>query len=222
MGILSHSHLESHPTVWLSPPTLGPSFSGTQLTPFYNPTPNCGVQKVRNKWGGDTKDICTISNRTGNNAMSRTTPLFNWTKDTNATITPTPIIFVAPVTHTPHSFSDLHLNKQNPWSGLSWCHQYSYPCIWLSGNSLRYSICIEAHKTPIPVLPVPPPAPVQLIETIQHPYGIAPMKSIIRTSSPVAGTSPSQLLKEPLLGVHLDLPLKPPSALHWTGLEILS
>ena len=147
---------------------------------------------------------------------------FDWAEDVDATVTPTPIALVAPAARAPHDFSALRSSTWNPWGSLSRRHHRSQPHICNSFHSCKYNTNY-AYK---PATPSPVPAPVQLVETVQHPCGIAPNKPIIGTISPSVSTpiihpSISTPSREPL---HLDSPSRPLGALSldWSGDPLLA
>jgi len=150
---------------------------------------------------------------------------FNWAEDVDATVTPIPVALVAPTAHARRDFSVLRSSNRNPWSSLSRRHRRFQPCTQKSFYSCRYNTNY-AYK---PTTPSSPPAPVQLVETVRHPCGIAPSKPVIRTTSPPMSTpiihpSISTPSREPLSGVRLDSPLRPLGALllDWSGDPLLA
>jgi hypothetical protein len=119
--------------------------------------------------------------------------LFDWAEDINATITPTPITLVTPAARTPCNFSVLHSSNWNPWGSLSHHHHHSHPPMHIVFHSCEYPTKSYHHKPPAPSpssSPLPP-VPVQLVETIQHPCGIAPAKHIVKMTTSVPATSPA-------------------------------
>ena len=161
----------------------------------------------------------------GNDAMCLAPSFFDWADDVDATVAPTPIALVAPVTRIPRDFTVLCLSNRNPWSSLSQHHHCSQPRICNSFDFYKYNTNY-AYK---PATPSPAPAPVQLIETVQNPCGIVPTKPVIRTMSPSTSTpiihpSSSTPSCEPLSGVCLDSTLQPLGALllDWSGDPLLA
>ena len=125
-----------------------------------------------------------------NNSTSQRTPSsFNWADEVEATVVP--IALVTPAAHAPHDFSVLRSNNWNPWGSLSCRHHCSQPCTRNSFYSCQYNTNCP-HK---PTAPSPPPmslpAPIQLVETVRHPHGIAPMKPVIKTTASSLANTPS-------------------------------
>ena len=149
----------------------------------------------------------------GNNTMCLAPSLFDWAEDVDATVTPIPVAFVAPATRAPRDFSGLRSNNRNPWGSLSRRHHRSQPRTCNPFYSCKYM----TNQGYNPATPPPPPAPIQLVETVRHPHGIAPTKPVIKTISPAStphmhpSTSTSSC--EPISAVHSDSPLRSTCAL---------
>jgi hypothetical protein len=180
------------------------------------------------QWPGEENEVV--------NKVCTTTEMpvpFDWATDVDGAVPIAPIILVdhgrtehiitlVPMSHVPHDFSALRSSTQNLWASLRHRHRRSHPCACNICNSFKYVTYIQAprYSTSSP----PAPAPIQLVETIRHPCGIAPTKPVIRTISPSASTpiihpSISTPSREPLSGVHLDSPSWPLGALllDWSG-----
>ena len=172
----------------------------------------------------DTKEVRTTTDTTGNDATYLAPSLFDWAEDVDATVTPTPITLVTPAVRAPHDFSVLRSSNRNPWGSLSRRHRRSQPCTRNSFYSCQYNTNY-AHKPTPPPLPL---APIQLVETIRHPHGIAPTKPVIKTSSavstPMLHSSISTHLREPLSAVRSDSSLRPSytPSLDWSGDPLLA
>ena len=149
---------------------------------------------------------------------------FDWAEDVDATITPTPITLITLAVRAPRDFSVLRSSNRNPWGSLSRRHRRSQPCTRNSFYSCQYNTNY-AHKPTPPPLPL---APIQLVETIRHPHGIAPTKPVIKTSSavstPMLHSSISTHSHEPLSAVRSDSSLRPSytPSLDWSGDPLLA
>jgi len=172
----------------------------------------------------DTKEVRTTTDTTGNDATYLAPSSFDWAEDVDATVTPTPITLVTPAVRAPRDFSVLRSSNRNPWGSLSRRHRRSQPCTRNSFYSCQYNTNY-AHKPTPPPLPL---APIQLVETIRHPHGIAPTKPVIKTSSavstPMLHSSISTHLREPLSAVRSDSSLWPSytPSLDWSGDPLLA
>ena len=149
---------------------------------------------------------------------------FDWAEDVDMTIKPTPITLVTPAARAPRDFSVLRSSNRNPWGSLSHRHRRSQPCTRNSFHSCQYNTNYTHKPTPPPL----PLAPIQLVETIRHPHGIAPTKPVIKTSSavstPMLHSSISTHSREPLLAVRSDSSLRPSytPSLDWSGDPLLA
>ena len=134
------------------------------------------------------------------------------TKHVNTVMIPPPAIYG------PRDLSALCTGTRNLWGTLSCCHHCHHhpqpprdPSAPSSATQNPWScvhhrrLCLHpAQKTPPPVtspqphscpppphfMPLSQPMPVYVIEMIRHPQGIAPMKPIIHTTSPVCHNVP--------------------------------
>ena len=170
------------------------------------------------------EEVRTTANMTDGPIVHQSPKLFDWAEDASATVTPIPVALVAPAAHAPRDFSVLHLKNRNPWGSLSRRHRRSQPCTRNPFYSCQYNTNYLHKPTPPPL----PPAPIQLVETIRHPHGIAPTKPVIKTSSavstPMLHPSMSTHSREPLSAVRSDLSLQPSYApsLDWNGDPLLA
>ena len=118
-----------------------------------------------------------------------------------------------PMSRAPRDFLALRSSTWNPWGSLSRPHHRSQPRICNSFNSRIYNTNYASK----PAMPSSAPAPVQLVETVRHPQGIAPMKPVIKTISPASiphmHPSPSTSSCEPISAIHSDSPLQSTCAL---------
>jgi hypothetical protein len=171
------------------------------------------------------EEVRTTANTTNGPVIHQSPKSFDWAEDISATVTPTPVALVAPAAHAPGDFSALCSNNRNPWGSLSCLHHHYQPCTRNPCYSCQYNTNYLHKPTP----PLLPPALIQLVETIQHPHGIAPMKPVIKTiaSSPTnipPHPSMSTSLCEPISAVHLDLAswLSCAFSLDWSGDPLLA
>jgi hypothetical protein len=184
---------------------------------------NEGIRGVRKL---DTKEIRTATHVAGDNATCLAPSSFDWAEDIDTTVTPTPIALVA---RAPRDFSVLRSRNRNPWGSLSRRHRRSQPCTQRSFYSCIYNTDYPHKPTaPSPLTPPLPPAPVQLVETIRHPHGIAPMKPVIKTTAsptsiPPVHPSMSTSSCKPISTVHPDSPSRSSCAflLDWSGDPLL-
>jgi hypothetical protein len=148
---------------------------------------------------------------------------FDWAEDVNATVTSTHIAFVTPAARAPRDFSVLRSNTRNPWGSLSRRHHRSQPRTCNPFYSCKYM----TNQGYNPAAPPPPPAPIQLVETVRHPHRIAPTKPVIKAigSSPtsIPPTHPTSSC-EPISAVRSDSASWPSCAfsLDWSGDPLLA
>jgi hypothetical protein len=81
------------------------------------------------------------------------------------------IVTLVPTSHAPRDFLALHSSMRNPWASLRHRHRRSHPRVRIPFNSCKDTM---NHKTSAPSLPIP----IQLVETVWHPHGIAPTKPV--------------------------------------------
>jgi hypothetical protein len=190
-----------------------------------------GIRKVIKLGKEDTKEVRTTANTASDDTTYLAPSSFDWAEDVNTTGTPTPIALVTPAARAPRDFSALRSSTQNPWGSLSRRHRRSQPCTRNSFYSCQYNTNYSRKPTapPPPTLPLQP-APIQLVETIRHPHGIAPTKPVIKTTAlspagiPPTHPSTSTSSREPIPAVHSDSPLQSTCAfsLDWSGDPLLA
>jgi hypothetical protein len=113
---------------------------------------------------------------------------FNWADEVETIINPTPASSITPIVKIPRDFSTLCSGVRNPWSSLNNRCRRSLPFKPRPHMNQPHPACfpVTNHHASTPL-----PVPVQTIETVRHPHGIAPSRPIIRTTSPVHHTSPT-------------------------------
>ena len=144
---------------------------------------------------------------------------FDWALDVETAIVPTTIPSTTPAVCAPRDFSE----NRNPWGSLSRHHHHHHhqqsphdpPAISPTTRTPWNETCHchhhfhpshHRHRSHPHILtwrnPAPSqPAPVQFVETVRHPKGIAPTKPVIRTTCPIRLVS----------AVHLPQTAIPPS-----------
>jgi hypothetical protein len=183
---------------------------------------NKGIRGVRKPGKEDTKEVRTTTDTTGDDATCLAHSSFDWAEDVDATVTPTPITLVTPAARAPRDFSVLRSSKRNPWGSLSRRHHRSQTRTCKSFYSCKYTTNHAYNYATPPTLPSP--APIQLVETIRHPHGIAPTKPVIKT---IASSPTSIPPMHPSMSTSSCEPISAPQSscaflLDWSGDPLLA
>ena len=136
--------------------------------------------------------------------MSTKMTLFDWANDINAYLAPRSPATSNTTSRPPCDLATICSGTQNPWGSLSHDHNHHHcpqpPCgLPVPSYTMRHPWTNSCHRhhhirpsqPPPPHFDLPPqPASVQIVEMVCHPQGIAPMKPVIHTMSPVHHNMP--------------------------------
>ena len=117
----------------------------------------------------------------------------------------------ASASYIPREITVLRSSSRNPWGGLSRRHRRSHPC--KPSSHIRHHPVVNTTNNCIHT-PVAPPPSFQTFEMVRHPYGIGPVKPVIRT--PIANSFVAPPVHHtPLISESISQPLLRTTFFHY-------